>query len=1024
MLRINTLGGLSVGGLGAAAAGAAAQPRRLAILALLARAGDRGVTRDKVVALLWPDADEERARRAITQALYALRQDLGAEEVILGVKDLRLNPEVIGSDVAEFSALIEQGDLVRAAGLYRGPFLDGFGLPGAAEFEHWAEIERNALAHEYAGLLEQVATQATKSGDAAAAAGWWKKLAALDPLNARVTVELMRAQAAAGDTAGALQQARIHQMLVDQELGLAADAQVQSVADQIRSTASTPPKPLPRPPVLPPSPPSSQTQVGSGTIDEEDATLPAPDSAFAEAQPGHQHPPRGRQPRESDAHRAIAITSGWATAPHPVVTAMMTPQAGAGRRGLGWRRWSLIAAGVALLAVVGVFLARGRGKLPAIPGIGRPVVAVGRITSYSAQGGRDIGRPLSDMLATNLARSPDLTVVSAARMYELVLQGVTPDTSASGLLAAARQAGATEMVEGSLYDIGKEKLRLDLRRVDLASGSVRQAYTMEGEDLFTLADSGTARLLRNFGAAGVNGSLADVSTKSVEAYRLYEEGVRDFYALRYPEAEAQLGEALKQDPSFAMAMFYFALSASPNRAVAARRLNQALRLADGASDRERLLIKAAWAWNNSSPSLMAVAETMVVRYPREVEGHYYLGIGRISAGDYIGARNPLHDALAMDSLGLQGRNPNCIACRALAALIDSYLQVDSLPGAQRIARLWTRLQPTASEAWGIMAEIQSRLGHADSAMVYEAVADSLDPTWSGTYVRLRPSFLMRGCRFAEADAFLRPLSMSHDNPSQSEARWQYAISLRNQGRLDEALALGRTHWKENAGRAGIADMKGAASPLRIIEAQVLYEQGRYASAASLFDSIAAYRFADEDSAAEARHRAWNLAHAATSYAAAGDTGRLLALRDTVQLLGGQSFQKRDHLLWFYVDGLLQRARGRTAAAAEAFRTSIVSLPQGYTRANVELARIDLVLNRPRDAVAVLQPVLRGPLEGSDLYVTLTETHALLGQAWEAAGNADSAAVHYHWAVDALSQADAGQTSRREEMKKRLVALGR
>ncbi|HKV75144.1 MAG TPA: hypothetical protein VJN95_11535, partial [Gemmatimonadales bacterium] len=165
-----------MGGLGAAAAGAAAQPRRLAILALLARAGDRGVTRDKVVALLWPDADEERARRAITQALYALRQDLGAEEVILGVKDLRLNPEVIGSDVAEFSALIEQGDLVRAAGLYRGPFLDGFGLPGAAEFEHWAEIERNALAHDYAGLLEQVATQATKSGDAAAAAGWWKKL--------------------------------------------------------------------------------------------------------------------------------------------------------------------------------------------------------------------------------------------------------------------------------------------------------------------------------------------------------------------------------------------------------------------------------------------------------------------------------------------------------------------------------------------------------------------------------------------------------------------------------------------------------------------------------------------------------------------------------------------------------------------------------------------------------------------------------------------------------------------------------
>lgn len=73
---------------------------------------------------------------------------------------------------------------------------------------------------------------------------------------------------------------------------------------------------------------------------------------------------------------------------------------------------------------------------------------------------------------------------------------------------------------------------------------------------------------------------------------------------------------------------------------------------------------------------------------------------------------------------------------------------------------------------------------------------------------------------------------------------------------------------------------------------------------------------------------------------------------------------------------------------------------------------------------MLRPVLHGPLEGSDLYVTLTETHGLQGQAWEASGNADSAAAHYHWAVDALSQADPDHVGRREEMKKRLAALQR
>ena len=64
--------------------GSAIQPRRLAILALLARAGDRGVSRERILSLLWPDADDDRGPRALAQALYALRKDLGIEDLIPG----------------------------------------------------------------------------------------------------------------------------------------------------------------------------------------------------------------------------------------------------------------------------------------------------------------------------------------------------------------------------------------------------------------------------------------------------------------------------------------------------------------------------------------------------------------------------------------------------------------------------------------------------------------------------------------------------------------------------------------------------------------------------------------------------------------------------------------------------------------------------------------------------------------------------------------------------------------------------
>ena len=81
-------------------------------------------------------------------------------------------------------------------------------------------------------------------------------------------------------------------------------------------------------------------------------------------------------------------------------------------------------------------------------------------------------------------------------------------------------------------------------------------------------------------------------------------------------------------------------------------------------------------------------------------------------------------------------------------------------------------------------------------------------------------------------------------------------------------------------------------------------------------------------------------------------------------------------------------------ALVAIRSSIYSLPAGYTRENYDLARIYLRLGRPRDAVAVLQPALRGKLDASNFYLTHTEIRELLAQAWDSAGRADSASAHY------------------------------
>ena len=235
LLRLNTFGRLFLERDGQRLGGAASQPRRLGLLALLAASGEQGMTRDRLIGMLWAEMDEERARKGLNQALYALRQEMGADEVFLGTRDVRLNPDLVASDVAAFSAALKAGHPERAVAEYAGPFLDGFHLSDAAEFERWLEEERAGLARDQATALERLARRATERGDHVNCVEWWRLLAAQDPLNARVAIGLMEALVAAGDRTAALQHARVYEVLLEQELEAPPDQAVVALAERIRT---------------------------------------------------------------------------------------------------------------------------------------------------------------------------------------------------------------------------------------------------------------------------------------------------------------------------------------------------------------------------------------------------------------------------------------------------------------------------------------------------------------------------------------------------------------------------------------------------------------------------------------------------------------------------------------------------------------------------------------------------------------------------------------------------------------------
>lgn len=235
LLYLRLLGGLVLEEDGRALTGRAAQKRRLALLALLAAAPGRGLSRDRITGMIWPEKEDEQARHLLSVAAYEIRKELGDDVVASRGDDLVLDPLLLGSDLMDFEAAVERGDYDEAIALYRGPFLDGFFLGESVAFDQWMEEQRAALTRRHREVLVRRAEAIEAGGDRAAAADAWRKAANADRFDSRVALHLLRALDAAGNRAGALQFARIHEALLEEEFGTAPDPAFTAAVEEIRN---------------------------------------------------------------------------------------------------------------------------------------------------------------------------------------------------------------------------------------------------------------------------------------------------------------------------------------------------------------------------------------------------------------------------------------------------------------------------------------------------------------------------------------------------------------------------------------------------------------------------------------------------------------------------------------------------------------------------------------------------------------------------------------------------------------------
>jgi len=305
-LRLRTFGGLSVDAPEARSPGRAAQRRQLALLALLAAQRHRPLTRDKLVGFFWPDRPDAEARHALAQLVYRTRQEFGNAVLVSGADDVRTDPSGFGADVIDFMEASERGDLEGASRCYTGPFLDGFYLDKAPEFERWVDETRAMLATRCATNLTALARVASNAGRTSDAVTWLRRLSALDPLSAPVALDLMKALVAAGDVTAALQHATVHARLLRSEMDAPPDAGLIEYANALRAV------------------PAVESVAGSVIIPVP-APLPPPVPAPAPVsiQP---HTRRPWRTVTAVVAVALAISIGLVTRPWRAITAAMVPR--------------------------------------------------------------------------------------------------------------------------------------------------------------------------------------------------------------------------------------------------------------------------------------------------------------------------------------------------------------------------------------------------------------------------------------------------------------------------------------------------------------------------------------------------------------------------------------------------------------------------------------------------------------------------------------------------------------------------
>ncbi|MEW6130207.1 MAG: tetratricopeptide repeat protein [Acidobacteriota bacterium] len=456
-----------------------------------------------------------------------------------------------------------------------------------------------------------------------------------------------------------------------------------------------------------------------------------------------------------------------------------------------------IAASLLIVAMLTVYLFRqGNRQLPEIALselAGKRSVAVMYFDNQSGNPHLDwLREGLADMLITNLSRSDKLTLLNRRQLH-LLLERIGYNSGNNirldDALHIAELSRAEIIALGSFANVN-DSIRIDVQLYDTRH---HQLLTSEHlvvdtpKDLLTNIDLLSLKLAAHLrpdpDGQEKTGSLAEVMTNNLEAYRAYSLAVEKAQALHNEEAIALLEKAIALDPQFAMAYgrIGYAYAVTDSHALKARPyLEKAFQLANRLTEKDRLYIIAWYAIANFDyPGAIEPFKKIIAQYPLEVEA--YLRLGYLLRGEsrYAEAINVLKQGLVVDPDAKEIYN-------ALGLIYLDRYRYDEAIAAHRH---YVELAPAEANAHDSLAMSYQCAGRYDEAIAEYQRAIDLKPNFHIAHFHLGNSYFQTGRYQAAIAQYHKSLEVAPNDRERAVAYDRLAKIYLRKGDLHRASAL-------------------------------------------------------------------------------------------------------------------------------------------------------------------------------------------------------------------------------------------